>query len=172
MTPTTKRRQTAWSKKRSSTKWSPRPAGHSHCLAALRERRQEARRMKRKDSDSEVTTTCHFGSRRRLQHLANVCKLCFDICHSCLNMTRDLSSVIDHACVICRACARFTLRIVHHLSRYHANFLNVARLVYTSHNLTWFTRLFFLGRVVSGHETNPKAFFSQCTKYYPKCSRF
>ena len=25
--------------------------------------------------NNEVTTPCHFGARRRLQHLANVCKL-------------------------------------------------------------------------------------------------
>ena len=64
--------------------------------------------MKRKDSDSEVTMPCHFGPRRRLQHLDNVCELLSDIIHASTCLDRD---VIDHAYVMCPACARLTLRM-------------------------------------------------------------
>ena len=43
--------------KAASRKWSPRSADYLQHLATLRERRQEARRMKWKDSSSEVV--CH-----------------------------------------------------------------------------------------------------------------
>ena len=49
--------------KAASRKWSPRPADCSNTLATLRERRQEASRMKWKDGCSEVTTPCDFGTR-------------------------------------------------------------------------------------------------------------
>ena len=73
--------------------------------AKARGKQNEVKRQRGKD-----TTPCHFGPRRRLQHLANVCKLHFDTpfvrASTCLDM-----SVIDHAYVMRPACARLTLHM-------------------------------------------------------------
>ena len=57
-----------------------------------------------KNSHSEVTTPCHFGTGRRLQNLANSSKESF--C-SCLDMSRP--SVIDSAYITHLTCMRLTL---------------------------------------------------------------
>ena len=62
--------------------------------------------MKPKYSNTEVTISCHFAPRQRLQHFTNVCKRFKSmLCHP-LFMPQALScSVFDHTC-ICKLHAR------------------------------------------------------------------
>ena len=82
--------QAEWSKNKSSRKWCPRPAGHSQQLATLKKRRQEAsRRIEKTAMAKLLATLCNFGTKQSCDtSLLKVCKLCFDILCSCLDMPR------------------------------------------------------------------------------------
>ena len=86
MTATTKRKQTArQSGARKKETQGSGVQGQKSAVIVLRQ------------AEGSATPPCHFGPRLRLQHLANVCKLRFDILRSYFDMPRDLSSVIVHA---------------------------------------------------------------------------
>jgi len=52
--------------------------------------------MKQKDSDSEVTTLCYFGARRKLHHLTNVSELQYKLCSFALDTVSQSVKLVEN----------------------------------------------------------------------------